>query len=91
MQQMEVLKRFGSSAGSFASFIFRRFGLIVVLLGLGYTLGYHDAYRGPNSLGWMLGELVDNMKPDAIRDARAENAAAIRQQQRQNLPSILHE
>lgn len=87
--QMSFLKRAGSLAAFLATSVFKRFGLVVVVLALGYALGYHDAYRGPKSLGWMLGELIDNMKPESVRNARAQNAAAIRQQQRSVLPSIL--
>jgi hypothetical protein len=71
--------------------VVKRFVPFLLLLTLGYTLGYNDAYRGPSSLGWMLGDLVDRMKPDAVRDARARNAAAIRQQQRQGLPAIVQD
>lgn len=60
----------------------------IVVLALGYTLGYQDAYRGPKSLGWMLGDLVDRMQPERVRSARAKNADAIRQKQREGLPAI---
>jgi hypothetical protein len=67
--------------------VVKRFVPFFLLLALGYTLGYNDAYRGPRSLGWMLGEFVDRMKPDQIREGGARNADAIRQQQRQGLPA----
>ncbi len=60
----------------------------IVALALGYTLGYQDAYRGPKSLGWMLGDLVDRMQPESVRAERARNAEAIRQKQRENAPTI---
>jgi hypothetical protein len=69
--------------------VVKRFAPFLVLLALGYTLGYQDAYRGPSSLGWKLGELVDHLTPDRVREARAQNAEALRQQQRESLPAGL--
>jgi hypothetical protein len=86
-----VVKRVVPFVLASVGYTLKRFVPIVLLLVIGYTLGYKDAYRGPSSLGWMLGDLVDRMKPDAIRDARTNNAAAIRQQQRQGLPAILQD
>jgi len=60
----------------------------VLVLALGYTLGYNDAYRGPASLGWKLGDLVDRMQPESVRAARARNAEAIRQKQREGAPVV---
>ena len=57
----------------------------ILVLAIGYTLGYQDAYRGPSSLGWKLGDLMDRMHPDAVREARARNAEAIRQKQREGV------
>jgi hypothetical protein len=89
MQQMSAVKRVVPLVLAPIGYTLKRFVPFVLLLAIGYTLGYKDAYRGPASLGWMLGDLIDRMKPDAIRDARVNNAEAIRQQQRQGLPSIL--
>lgn len=61
---------------------------IILALLIGYTLGYQDAYRGPDSLGWKLGELTDHLQPDAVRQERARNAEAIRQKQREGLPVV---
>ncbi len=58
----------------------------ILVLAVGYTLGYQDAYRGPSSLGWKLGDFIDNMKPENVRGNRARNADAIRTQQREGLP-----
>jgi hypothetical protein len=91
MQQMSVVKRVASLVLLPIGYTLKRFVPFVLLLAVGYTLGYNDAYRGPSSLGWMLGDLVDRMKPDAVRDARARNAEVIRQQQRQGLPAILQD
>jgi hypothetical protein len=60
----------------------------IVVLALGYTLGYQDAFRGPRSVGWKFGDLVDRMQPESVRSARAKNAEAIRQKQRENLPPM---
>lgn len=69
--------------------LFKRIASVVALLVLGYTLGFQDAYRGPSSLGWKLGELIDHMTPHKVRAARARNAEAIRDQQRESLPAGL--
>lgn len=67
------------------SFALKRVLPFIAILAIGYTLGYQDAYRGPSSLGWKLGDLVDRMSPESVRSARAKNAAAIKEQQRQGL------
>ena len=67
------------------SFVLKRMLPFIAILAVGYTLGYQDAYRGPSSLGWKLGDLIDRMSPESVRDARAKNAAAIKEQQRQGL------
>ena len=89
MQPLSVVKRVVPFVLAPIGYTLKRFVPFILVLAIGYTLGYKDAYRGPSSLGWILGDLVDRMKPDAIRDAGANNAAAIRQQQRQGLPAIL--
>ena len=66
----------------------RRILPILIALILGYTLGYQDAYRGPDSLGWKVGDLVDRMQPDAVRRAREKNAEMIREKQREGLPVV---
>jgi hypothetical protein len=68
-------------------FFVKRVLPFILALALGYTLGYNDAYRGPASLGWKLGDFVDGMKPETVRGNRAQNANAIRNQQRQDLPT----
>ncbi len=69
-------------------FFVKRVLPFIVVLAIGYTLGYQDAYRGPSSLGWKLGDLVDRMQPESVRAARAKNAEAIRQKQREGLPVV---
>lgn len=66
--------------------LFRRILFVFITLVIGYTLGYQDAYRGPSSLGWKLGELTDRLHPDAVRAERERNAEAIRQKSREGLP-----
>ena len=58
----------------------------ILVLAVGYTLGYQDAYRGPSSLGWRLGDFGDSMTPENVRGNRARNADTIRAQQREALP-----
>jgi hypothetical protein len=91
MQPLAVVKRAVPFVLAPVAYTLKRFVPFVFFLAIGYTLGYKDAYRGPSSVGWMLGDLVDRMRPDAIRDARANNAAAIRQKQRQGLPAIFQD
>jgi hypothetical protein len=67
-------------------FFVKRVLPFLVVLALGYTLGYQDAYRGPASLGWKLGDFVDSMKPESVRGNRAKNAEAIRDKTREGLP-----
>jgi hypothetical protein len=58
-------------------FLRRILPLLLAIL-IGYTLGYNDAYRGPDSLGWKMGELTDKLQPDNVRAARSRNAEAFR-------------
>jgi hypothetical protein len=68
------------------SLVVKRVLPFILVLALGYALGYQDAYRGPASLGWKLGDFVDGMKPETVRGNRARNADAIRTQRREELP-----
>jgi hypothetical protein len=65
-------------------FLRRILPLLLAIL-IGYTLGYNDAYRGPDSLGWKMGELTDKLQPDNVRAARSRNAEAFRQKQREGV------
>src|ERR1051325_2164223 len=38
--------------GSFQMYFVKRILPFILVLIVGYTLGYQDAYRGPDSLGW---------------------------------------
>jgi hypothetical protein len=69
-------------------FFVKRILPFILAIAVGYTIGYNDAYRGPDSLGWKFGDLTDRMQPDAVRAARARNAEAIRQKQREGLPTV---
>jgi hypothetical protein len=69
-------------------FFVKRILPFILVLAIGYTLGYNDAYRGPSSLGWKIGDLTDRMQPEAVRAQRARNAEAIRQKQREGLPVV---
>ena len=66
----------------------RRILPVLVALILGYTLGYLDAFRGPDSLGWKFGDMVDGAQPDAVRRAREKNAERIREKQREGIPAV---
>ena len=52
---------------------------LLVAAGVGYSFGYQVAYRGPQSLGWKVGDLIDRLTPASVSEARRRNADAIRQ------------
>lgn len=64
----------------------RHFLLPILCIVIGYTLGYQDAFRGPSSLGWKLGEVMDHLTPNSVLEARKRNAEAIRQGVQEGLP-----
>ncbi|HEY9228537.1 MAG TPA: hypothetical protein VIP11_17920 [Gemmatimonadaceae bacterium] len=51
----------------------------------GYSYGYQDAFRGPESLGWRFGDVVDRFMPEAVHEARRQNAERLRNRMRQGL------
>ena len=57
----------------------RRLFWLLVAAVAGYSFGYYDAFRGPESLGWKFADLVDRMTPASISDARRRETEAIRQ------------
>ena len=62
-----------------ASFIFRPFLFLIVGLGVGYWLGYSDAWRGEGTLGAKVAQLKYKLSPDGdVSDARQRNAQKIR-------------
>ena len=61
----------------------RRYFWLLVAVVAGYSFGYQDAFRGPQSLGWKFADLVDRLTPAGISDARKRNAEALRQRQQQ--------
>lgn len=67
------------SVRTLGSILRRRFFWLLVAAGIGYSFGYQDAYRGPESLGWKVGDLVDRLTPASMSEARQRNAEAIRQ------------
>jgi hypothetical protein len=63
----------------------RRYFWLLLVAVASYSFGYKDAFRGPQSLGWKFGELVDRVTPTSIIDERRRNAEAIRQRAQQGL------
>jgi hypothetical protein len=63
----------------------RRYFWLLVAVIAGYSFGYQDAFRGPESLGWRFGALVDRLTPASISAARRRNAEAIRQRVQQSV------
>lgn len=63
----------------------RRLFWLLVAAGVGYSVGYQDAFRGPESLGWKVGDLVDRMMPAAVNEARRRNSEAIRRGVQQSI------
>ena len=63
-----------------ASFIFRPFLFLIVGLGIGYWIGYTDAWRGEGTLGARAAMLKYKLSPDGgVSDARQRNAEKIRE------------
>ncbi len=61
-----------------ASFIFRPFLFLLAGLGLGYWLGYKDAWRGEGTLGARAAMLKYRISPSGgVADRRQKNAAKI--------------
>ena len=57
----------------------RRFFWLLVAAIAGYSFGYRDAFRGPGSLAWMVGDLMERVAPTSVSEARRRNAEALRQ------------
>jgi hypothetical protein len=57
----------------------RRYFWFLVTAIAGYSVGYQDAFRGPESLGWKFSALVDRLTPGSIIEERRRNAEALRQ------------
>jgi hypothetical protein len=57
----------------------RRLFWLLLAAVAGYSFGYQDAFRGPESWGWKFGELVDRVTPASISVNRKHNAEQIRQ------------
>lgn len=63
-----------------ASFIFRPFLFLLVGLGVGYWIGYTDAWRGEGTLGARVAMLKYKVSPDGgVSEARQRNAEKIRE------------
>jgi hypothetical protein len=63
-----------------ASFIFRPFLFLLVGLGLGYWLGYTDAWRGDRTLGARMAMLKYRIHPSGgVSEQRQKNAEKIRE------------
>jgi hypothetical protein len=56
----------------------RRLFWLLLAAVIGYSFGYQDAFRGPESLGWQFGSLVDRVMPAMVNEARRRNSEAIR-------------
>ena len=68
----------------------RRYFWLVVAAIAGYSYGYSDAFRGPESLAWKVGDLLERVAPASVNEARRRNAEAIRHRVRQNVDSVLN-
>lgn len=63
-----------------ASFIFRPFLFLILGLGLGYWLGYTDAWRGEGTLGARMAVLKYRISPSGgVAEQRQRNAQKIRE------------
>ena len=57
----------------------RRYFWLLLAAIAGYGLGYRDAFRGPESLAWKVGNLLERVAPASVNEARRRNAEALRQ------------
>jgi hypothetical protein len=57
----------------------RRYFWLLLAAIAGYSFGYRDAFRGPESLAWKVGDLLQRVAPATVNGARRRNAEAIRQ------------
>jgi hypothetical protein len=56
----------------------RRYFWLLLAAIAGYSFGYRDAFRGPESLAWKVGDLVERVAPASVKGARRRNAEALR-------------
>ena len=61
----------------------RRYFWLLVAAIAGYSFGYRDAFRGPESLAWKVGDLLERVAPVSVNEARRRNAEALRQRMQQ--------
>jgi hypothetical protein len=68
----------------------RRYFWLLLAAIAGYSYGYRDAFRGPESLAWKVGDLLERVAPASVNEARRRNAEALRQLMRANveLPQV---
>ncbi len=66
----------------------RRYFWLFLAAVAGYSFGYRDAFRGPESLAWKVGALLERVAPASVSDARRRNAEALRQLMRQNVEPV---
>jgi hypothetical protein len=66
----------------------RRYFWLLVAAIAGYSFGYRDAFRGPESLAWKVGELMERVAPASVSEARRRNAEALRQLMRQQVEPV---
>src|SRR6478672_1453080 len=57
----------------------RRYFWLLLAAIAGYSYGYRDAFRGPESLAWKVGDLLERVAPASVNHARHRNAEALRQ------------
>jgi len=56
----------------------RRYFWLLLAAVAGYSFGYRDAFRGPESLAWKVGDLLERVAPASVNEARRRNAEALR-------------
>jgi hypothetical protein len=71
--------------GDIASIPRRRYFWLLLAVIAGYSYGYRDAFRGPESLAWKVGNVLERIAPASVNDARRRNAEALRQLMRLNV------
>jgi hypothetical protein len=63
----------------------RRYFWLLVAAIAGYSFGYQDAFRGPESLGWKFSALLERVAPASVSEARRRNAEALRRRMQERL------